>query len=99
MPIYEYECSACKHQLEAFQKMSDAALTDCPECHKSTLHKQVSAAGFQLKGTGWYASDFRGKGTSGGSKAGGDNKSNSGESKGGSDSGSTTSTSMDTKAK
>jgi len=62
MPIYEYQCSACGHQLEAMQKMSDAALTQCPVCHQSTLNKLVSAAGFQLKGTGWYATDFRNKG-------------------------------------
>jgi putative FmdB family regulatory protein len=62
MPIYEYECSACGHQLEAIQKMSDEPLTDCPTCHKQALQKLVSAAGFQLKGTGWYATDFRDKG-------------------------------------
>lgn len=62
MPIYEYECGVCGHRLEAFQKMSEAVLTDCPECHKSSLKKLVSAAGFQLKGTGWYATDFRNKG-------------------------------------
>jgi putative FmdB family regulatory protein len=60
MPIYEYECTKCGHQLEAFQKMSDAALQDCPACHTPTvLQKLISAAGFQLKGTGWYATDFR----------------------------------------
>lgn len=62
MPIYEYACTACGHRLEAFQKMSDAPLTECPECKKATLEKWVSAAGFQLKGTGWYATDFRNKG-------------------------------------
>lgn len=62
MPIYEYECSLCGHRLEAFQKMSDAVLVDCPECHKPNLQKLISAAGFQLKGTGWYATDFRNKG-------------------------------------
>lgn len=62
MPIYEYECSACGHQLEAFQKISEAPLTDCPKCHKPKLQKLISAAGFQLKGTGWYATDFRNKG-------------------------------------
>lgn len=62
MPIYEYQCTACGHSLEAFQKMSEEPLTDCPECHKATLQKLVSAAGFQLKGTGWYATDFRDKG-------------------------------------
>ncbi len=62
MPTYEYECGKCGHRLEAFQKMSDAPLTECPACHESNLHKLVSAAGFQLKGTGWYATDFRNKG-------------------------------------
>ncbi len=62
MPIYEYQCTGCGHQLEAFQKMSDAPLKKCPECHKELLQKLISAAGFQLKGTGWYATDFRNKG-------------------------------------
>lgn len=62
MPIYEYQCTLCGHHLEAFQTMSDAALTDCPSCHQAALQKLVSAAGFQLKGTGWYATDFRNKG-------------------------------------
>ncbi len=62
MPIYEYQCTACGHQLEAFQKMSEDALKNCPECHQETLQKLISAAGFQLKGTGWYATDFRNKG-------------------------------------
>lgn len=61
MPIYEYECTACGHQLEAIQKMSDEPLTICPNCNKPDLHKLVSAAGFQLKGTGWYVTDFRDK--------------------------------------
>lgn len=59
MPIYEYRCSACGHELEILQKMSEKALTDCPSCGKSTLSKKVSAAGFQLKGSGWYVTDFR----------------------------------------
>jgi putative FmdB family regulatory protein len=63
MPIYEYACTACGHRLEAIQKMSDAPLTECPECKKDALEKWVSAAGFQLKGTGWYATDFRNKNT------------------------------------
>jgi putative FmdB family regulatory protein len=62
MPIYEYQCTACGHQLEAMQKISEAPLTECPTCHKSALQKLISAAGFQLKGTGWYATDFRNKG-------------------------------------
>lgn len=62
MPIYEYQCSACGHKLESIQKMTDKPLTDCPQCHAPTLQKLISAAGFQLKGTGWYATDFRDKG-------------------------------------
>jgi putative FmdB family regulatory protein len=60
MPIYEYRCEACGHQGEHLQKVSDAPLTRCPECGKAKYRKQLSAAGFQLKGTGWYATDFRG---------------------------------------
>jgi putative FmdB family regulatory protein len=60
MPIYEYRCESCGHELEAMQKFSEAALTDCPSCAKPTLKKLVSAAGFQLKGSGWYATDFKG---------------------------------------
>lgn len=59
MPIYEYRCAACGHELEAMHKMSDLPLTDCPECGKSTLAKKVSAAGFRLKGGGWYETDFK----------------------------------------
>tara|TARA_R110000868_G_scaffold144960_4_gene364554 strand:- start:76063 stop:76386 length:324 start_codon:yes stop_codon:yes gene_type:complete len=61
MPIYEYQCGACGHQMDKLQKMSDAPLTDCPECGKSALTKLVSAPGFQLKGSGWYVTDFRDK--------------------------------------
>jgi putative FmdB family regulatory protein len=60
MPIYEYRCQACGHTFEAIQKMADSALIDCPACHAAALKKLISAAGFQLKGTGWYASDFKG---------------------------------------
>ena len=60
MPIYEYRCSACGHQDEHLQKVSDAPLTVCPVCGKKKYEKQLSAAGFQLKGTGWYATDFKG---------------------------------------
>lgn len=62
MPIYEYECESCGHRLEAIQKMSDPELKDCPACGKSTLKKLISAAGFQLKGSGWYATDFKDNG-------------------------------------
>ena len=61
MPIYEYQCRACGHRLESLEKIGDAPLTDCPECHRSTLEKLISAAGFQLKGSGWYATDFKNK--------------------------------------
>lgn len=60
MPIYEYACKSCGHQLEAMQKMSEAALTDCPACGKPELQKLISAAGFRLKGGGWYETDFKG---------------------------------------
>lgn len=60
MPIYAYRCSACGHAKDALQKMSDAPLTTCPACGAETFSKQVTAAGFQLKGSGWYVTDFRG---------------------------------------
>lgn len=59
MPIYEYRCDACGHELEALQKMTDPALSDCPECRQSSLKKIISAAGFRLKGSGWYETDFK----------------------------------------
>jgi len=59
MPIYEYVCQACGHDLEALQKLSDAPLTECPKCGKPKLKKMVSAAGFRLKGAGWYETDFK----------------------------------------
>ena len=62
MPIYEYRCGACGHELEALQKLSESPLTECPACGKARLAKLVSAAGFQLKGSGWYATDFRNSG-------------------------------------
>jgi putative FmdB family regulatory protein len=72
MPIYEYRCDGCGHELEAMQKFSDAPLADCPACGKPALKKLVSAAGFQLKGSGWYATDFRNSGArpTGGSAGG-----------------------------
>jgi putative FmdB family regulatory protein len=60
MPIYEYSCQACGHALEAIQKFNDPALRECPACHKLELKKQISAGGFQLKGSGWYETDFKG---------------------------------------
>jgi len=62
MPIYEYKCSACRHELEAIQKFADAPLVTCPACGKDTLTKLVSAAGFHLKGSGWYQTDFKSSG-------------------------------------
>jgi len=63
VPIYVYRCSNCGYTKDVLQKMSDAPLTKCPECQKETFTKQVTAAGFQLKGTGWYVTDFRGGNT------------------------------------
>jgi len=60
MPIYAYKCSACGHAKDVLQKISDDLLTDCPACHAATFTKQLTAAGFQLKGSGWYATDFKG---------------------------------------
>lgn len=59
MPIYAYKCDACGHAKDVLQKMSDPQLTDCPVCGQATFKKQLTAAGFQLKGTGWYVTDFR----------------------------------------
>jgi putative FmdB family regulatory protein len=59
MPIYAYRCDTCGFQQDVLQKMSDARLTMCPSCSNPTLQKQVTAAGFQLKGSGWYVTDFR----------------------------------------
>ena len=63
MPIYAYKCESCGHAKDVLQKMSDAPLVDCPACGAPAFKKQVTAAGFQLKGSGWYVTDFRdGKG-------------------------------------
>lgn len=59
MPIYAYRCAACGHAQDVLQKMSDPVLTVCPACGASAYEKQVTAAGFQLKGSGWYVTDFR----------------------------------------
>ena len=75
MPIYEYRCNSCGHELEKLQRMSDDPLTDCPSCEESTLRRLISPAGFRLKGSGWYETDFKtGKkrnliGTDGGEKS------------------------------
>jgi len=60
MPIYAYKCNACGFAQDVLQKMSDPVLTECPTCGKSSFAKQLTAAGFQLKGSGWYATDFKG---------------------------------------
>jgi putative FmdB family regulatory protein len=67
MPIYAYKCESCGHAKDVLQKMADEPLTDCPVCGKPSFKKQLTAAGFQLKGNGWYATDF--KGGSGGTAA------------------------------
>jgi putative FmdB family regulatory protein len=64
MPIYEYRCSTCGFQKEYLQKVSDPQPTNCPECGKPTFDKMLTAAGFQLKGSGWYVTDFRDNGAS-----------------------------------
>jgi putative FmdB family regulatory protein len=63
MPIYEYRCTACQHKLESLQKFSDAPLVICPQCGRDALTKLVSAAGFHLKGSGWYQTDFKNSGS------------------------------------
>jgi len=60
MPIYAYKCESCGHAKDVLQKISDAPLTTCPSCGADAFRKQLTAAGFQLKGSGWYATDFRG---------------------------------------
>jgi putative FmdB family regulatory protein len=61
MPIYAYRCTDCGHEFDVLQKVSDAPLTECPACQRPALTKKVTAAGFQLKGSGWYVTDFRDK--------------------------------------
>lgn len=94
MPIYAYKCESCGHAKDVLQKISDAPLTQCPACGAETFRKQLTAAGFQLKGSGWYVTDFRGNGSgsassssSGSSDAGGGASSSSSASSSG-DSGS-----------
>ena len=60
MPLYEYRCGSCGHEVEMLRKVSDPAPVECPACHQPGLQKKVTAAGFQLKGTGWYVTDFKG---------------------------------------
>ena len=94
MPIYEYQCDACKHKFESLQKVSDALLETCPQCKKNKLRKLVSAAAFRLKGTGWYETDFKDKKPSVADKS--DEKSNNKE-KGSEKGGSSDSTQKDSK--
>ena len=96
MPIYAYRCEACGFAKDVLQKISDAPLTDCPECGKPSFKKELTAAGFQLKGTGWYVTDFRG--SSGGTSAPASAKSDAGSgTSSGSDSASSTAASGDSK--
>lgn len=81
MPIYEYACRSCGHELEQLQKMSDPHLTTCPACQAETLVRKVSAAGFRLAGSGWYETDFKSSGKR--NLAGGDNKPSSDTKSGG----------------
>jgi putative FmdB family regulatory protein len=71
MPIYAYRCGACGHARDILQKLSDPVLTTCPSCGAEAFSKQVTAAGFQLKGSGWYVTDFRDGGKKAGAKEGG----------------------------
>lgn len=64
MPIYDYQCSSCGHKAEVMRKVSAASVEVCPQCAKETFSKQLSAPSFQLSGTGWYATDFKGGGSS-----------------------------------
>ena len=59
MPIYEYECSSCHHHFDLMQKINEPPTTQCPQCFENTAIRLISAAGFQLKGTGWYATDYK----------------------------------------
>lgn len=63
MPIYDYQCTSCGFKKEVMRKVSEPSVTVCPECNKETFAKQVSAPSFQLNGTGWYATDFKGSGS------------------------------------
>jgi putative FmdB family regulatory protein len=69
MPIYAYKCESCGHRQDVLQKISDPVLSTCPSCGASSFVKQLTAAGFQLKGSGWYATDFRGGATPAADKA------------------------------
>jgi len=81
MPIYEYRCSHCGHQQEFLQKLSDPPKTHCSQCGNDTLGKMLTSAGFQLKGSGWYATDFKGGAKPAAKLEGGESKPEGGESK------------------
>lgn len=72
MPIYAYKCDTCGHSKDVLRKISDPPLTDCPSCGAATFTKQLTAAGFQLKGSGWYVTDFRDGNTAGAPKPAGE---------------------------
>jgi len=82
MPIYEYRCDNCGHELETIQKLSEAPLTTCPACAKDALRKKVSRAGFRLKGGGWYETDFKSGNKRNVAAGGADSGSGAGESAG-----------------
>ena len=82
MPIYAYRCENCGHAKDALQKLSDPVLTVCPACGEPTLRKQVTAAGFKLKGSGWYVTDFRGDKNAPGKAAEGESEGAKAESSG-----------------
>ncbi|ALS60498.1 FmdB family zinc ribbon protein [Pandoraea norimbergensis] len=96
MPIYAYRCETCGFAKDVLQKMSDTPLSQCPECGKDTFRKQVTAAGFQLKGSGWYVTDFRGGSGGASAPASGAAASTAAASSG--DSGSTSSSASDASA-
>jgi putative FmdB family regulatory protein len=75
MPIYAYKCTSCGHSKDVLQKISDEPLSQCPQCGAASFQKQVTAAGFQLKGSGWYVTDFRGGSSGAGSESAGEGKS------------------------
>jgi len=99
MPIYEYRCSSCGFQKEHLLKVSDPLLTECPDCGKSTYQKQLTAAGFQLKGSGWYATDFKGGTSATTAKSAGGTKDGGADSAASKDAGAGDSSSKDSGAK
>lgn len=96
MPIYEYQCTDCEHEFETIQKISEDLLVTCPNCSKDSLRKKISAAGFRLKGGGWYETDFKSgsrKNVSGDDKGGSKSESSKSDSSSSSSSGSSDSSS------